>query len=166
VGFIKELILRSKLKSAGINGRNFLAWDKIKAIALIVDSKAAANKNLLDKFIYETDKVVDVYYIDGHVKESAIKNFITFTKSNKSLFGLPNAKAIAQIKNQKYDLLINAAFNDLDYASVITNSIKASCKSGFQSRLSELDLIIERSAKQDLIAYLAQVVNYMKMIRN
>jgi hypothetical protein len=166
VGFIKEFILRSKLKSAGANGRNFLAWDKIKTIALIVDSKAASNKNLLDKFIYETDKVVDVYYIDGHVKESAIKNFITFTKANKNLLGLPNAKAFAKLKNQKYDLLINAAFNELDYASVIGNGLKASCKSGFQSRLNELDLIIERSANQDLIAYLAQVVNYMKMIRN
>lgn len=166
MGFIKELIIRSKLKSGNNQGRNFLPWDKVKTIALVVDSKAASNKNQLDKFIYETDKVVDVYYIDGHVKESAIKNFAVFTKADKSLFGLPNSKAYAKLKNQKYDLLINAAFNETDYSSLISHSIKAVCKSGFRSSQQELDIIIERAQNQDLIGYLGQVVNYVKMIRN
>ena len=60
MGFIKELILRSKLKTNNGGKKNFVSWDKLKTIALIVDHKSAANKNQLDKFIYETDKVVDV----------------------------------------------------------------------------------------------------------
>ena len=166
MGFIKEIILKSRLKSSADKGKSFMPWDKIKTIALVLDSKNANNKSQLDKFIYETDKVVDVYYIDGHVKESAIKNFIAFTRSDKSFFGLPNTKALSKIQNKKYDLLINAAFDELDYASVLSNTIKTSCRSGFESRLNELDLIIKRNANQNLIAYLGEVVNYLKMIRN
>lgn len=166
MGFIKELILRSKLKNNANKGRSFMPWDKIKTIALVVDSKNANNKSQLDKFIYETDKVVDVYYIDGHVKESAIMNFIAFTRSDKSLVGLPNSKALKKIQNKEYDLLINAAFDELDFASVLSVAIKTSCRSGFQSRLNELDLIIKRNPNQNLIAYLGEVVNYLKMIRN
>jgi hypothetical protein len=166
VGFIKELILRSKLSSNASGKKNFVSWDKIKTIALIVDHKSAANKNHLDKFIYETDKVVDVYFIDGHVKESAIKNFTTFIKADRSLFGLPNAKAIAKLKTQPYDLVINAAFNETDFSSIIANTLKTGCRSGFQSRLNELDLIIERKPNQELISYLGDVVTYVKMIRN
>lgn len=166
MGFIKELILKSKLKSNNSGKKNFVSWDKIKTIALIVDHKSAANKSQLDKFIYETDKVVDVYFIDGHVKESAIKNFITFIKADRSLFGLPNAKALSKIKNQKYDLVINGAFTEEDFSSVITNALQTACRCGFKSRLNELDLIIERKPNQELISYLGDVVTYVKMIRN
>ncbi len=166
MSFIKEVILRSKLKSSGDKGRSFISWEKIKSIALVVDSKNANNKNLIDKFIYESDKIIDVYYIDLQVKESTIKNFISFNKTEKSFFGLPNSKANTKIKNQKYDLLINASFDELDYSSVLINTLKSTCRCGFKSRLNELDLIIERSQNQNLIAYLNEVVNYLKMIRN
>lgn len=166
MGFIKDLIIRSKLSSNASGKKNFVSWDKIKTIALIVDHKSAFNKSLLDKFIYETDKVVDVYFIDGHIKESDIKNFITFIKADRSLFGLPNAKAIAKLKQQPYELVINAAFNEQDFSSIIVNTLKTVCRSGFQSRLNELDLIIERKPNQELISYLGDVVIYVKMIRN
>lgn len=166
MGFIKELILRSKLKSNTNKGRNFLPWDKIKTVALIVDDKHATNKNELDKFIYETDKVVDVYYLDLNNKESSLKNYITFVKTNKSFFGLPNAKATAKIQNKKYDLLINAAFEQLTYAGVLSNAINATCKSGFENKANELDLLVVYNQNKKLIDYLNEVVNYLKMIKN
>jgi hypothetical protein len=124
---------------------------------------------LIDKFIYETDKLVDVYYIDLDVKESPIKNFITFTKKEKSFFGLPNSKASAKILKKKYDLLVNASFAQLDYSSVLSNAIKATCKCGYQNKVNELDLVVrrgERKEGQDLMKYLEELVNYLKMIRN
>lgn len=169
MGFIKELILKARLSKGQIGGKNFLPWDKIKTVALVLDSKTASSKNFIDKFIYEADKVVDVYYIDIHVKESAIKNFITFTKQEKSFFGLPNSKASAKIGKKKYDVLINASFAELDYSSVLSNSIKATFKCGYQSRADELDLIVRRGEQkegQDLMNYLNELVNYLKMIRN
>jgi len=166
VGFIKELILKAKFRNGSSVGRNFLPWDKIKTIALLVDSKHANNKNELDKFIYESDKVVDVYYLDLHVKESVVKNYISIVKSDKSFFGLPNAKAMAKIHNRKYDLLINAAFGELTYAGVLSNTIKATCKSGFKSKRNELDLLIARTENQKLMNYLGEVVGYLKMIKN
>lgn len=166
MGFIKELIIKSKLKNQSGIGKNFLPWDKIKSIALLVDAKHATNKNELDKFIYESDKVMDVYYLDLKVKESAVKNYITLVKADKSLFGLPNAKAMAKIHNRKYDLLINAAFGELTYAGILGHSIKATCKSGFENKGNELDLLITHPNNQKLIDYLGEVVNYLKMIKN
>jgi hypothetical protein len=166
MGFLKELILIGRLKSTEAGGRNFLPWNKIKTMALVLDSKTAQSKNLIDKFIYEVDKVVDVYYLDIHAKESAIKNFITFTKLEKNWVDLPNGKAKAKIAGKRYDILINASFAELDYSSVITNMIKATCKCGHHSRLSELDLIVHHKGNQSLEKYLDELVNYLKMIRN
>ena len=135
-------------------------------MALILDSKAGSSKNLIDKFIYEADKLVDVYYLDIHVKESQIKNFITFTKQEKSFFGLPNGKANTKIVKKKYDLLINASFSELDYSSVLCNSVKATFKCGYQNRVEELDMVVKRKEGQDLMKYLGELVNYLKMIRN
>lgn len=166
MGFLKEIILISRLKNSEAGGRNFLPWAKTKTMALVLDSKTARSKNQIDKFIYEADKVVDVYYLDLDVKESAIKNFITFTKMEKNWLGLPNGKAKTKIANKKYDLLINASLAELDYSSVISNMIKATCKCGYQSRLNELDLIVHQKGDQSLEAYLNELVNYLKMIRN
>ncbi len=166
MGFFKELIITTRLRNSEAGGRNFLPWDKTKTVALILDSKTASNKNLIDKFIYEADKLIDVYYLDIHVKDSAIKNFITFTKQEKSFFGLPNNKASAKIVKKKYDLLINASFSEMDYSSVLSNSIKATCKCGFESRADELDMVVKRKEGQDLMKYLDELVNYLKMIRN
>jgi hypothetical protein len=166
MGFLKELILVSRLKHTEAGGRNFLPWHKTKTVALVIDSKTSHSKNLIDKFIYEADKVVDVYYLDIYSKESAIKNFITFTRQEKNIFGLPNRKASDKVPNKRYDLLVNASFAELDYSSVLTNLIKATCKCGFQSRLSELDLIVSRKPGQSFENYLDELVNYLKMIRN
>ncbi len=166
MGFIKELILKAKFRNGSSVGRNFLPWDKIKTIALLVDAKHASNKNEIDKFIYESDKVIDVYYLVLHVKESVVKNYISMVKSDKSFFGLPNEKAMAKIHNRKYDLLINAAFSELTYSGLLSNTIKATCKSGFESKWNELDLLIAHNQNQNLINYLGEVVNYLKMIKN
>jgi hypothetical protein len=166
MGSLKELIIKSRLKKNESVGRNFLPWDKTKTMALILDSKTASSKNLIDKFIYEADKLVDVYYIDLDVKESPIKNFITFTKQEKSFFGIPNSKASAKIVKKKYDLLVNASFAQLDYSSILSNAINATCKCGYQNKANELDLVVKRKEGQDLMKYLDELVNYLKMIRN
>lgn len=165
MGSIKELILRSKLKNRSKSATAFVPWDKAKSIALIIDAQTASNKNLIDKFIYESDKVVDVYYIDLKVKESAIKNYNTFTKQHKNFVGLPNAKAL-QVLTKKYDVLINAAFHEVAYAAVLSNAFAATCKTSFISQYSTFNLIIQRKANQEVSAYLKDVVVYLKMIRN
>lgn len=166
MGFLKELILSARLKRSEVGERNFLPWDKTKTMALVIDPKTSLSKNVIDKFIHDTNKVVDVYYLDIDVKESAVKNFITFTKAEKSFFGLPNGKARAKIASKKYDVLINASFAELDYSAIISNLIKATCKCGYQNRANELDLTVSRKNNQPMDKYLEELVNYLKMIRN
>jgi hypothetical protein len=132
---------------------------------LVVDCVTASNKSLMDKFIYESDKVVDVYYLDLKVKESAVKNFITFTKTDKNVFGLPNAKALLKL-TKKYDVLINASFSYTDYADVLSDALAADCKVSFENRQQVFNLIVERRQEQNIQFYLKEVVNYLKMIRN
>ncbi len=165
MGSIKELILRSKLNNKAKRATAFVPWDKAKTLALVVDAQTASNKNLLDKFIYETDKVVEVYYLDLKVKESQIKNFTTFTKQHKNLLALPNARAMQKL-SKSYDILINAAFLESDYGAVISNGISAKCKCSFVNKNGAFNLIIERKHQQDLSSYLKEVVTYFKMIRN
>jgi hypothetical protein len=165
VGLIKELVLSSRLKNKSKKPSAFVPWDKAKTLALVVDAKTAANKSLIDKFIYESDKVVDVFYLDLQVKESEVKNFISFTKADKNAFGLPNKTAMQKL-SKKYDILIQSAFQEPEYATVLSNAISAACKVSYTNRANVFNLIIECQKDQDLQAYLKEVVNYLKMIRN
>ena len=162
---VKELILKSKLKNKSKRPTRFVPWDKAKTVALFVDVNTASNKSLIDKFIYESDKLVDVYYLDLKVKDSVVKNFITFTKAHKNAFGIPNSKAMQKL-SKNYDILINAAFQESEFATVLSNGLAAQCKVSFQNRSQVFNLIIDRREQQDLFAYLKDVVNYLKMIRN
>ena len=166
MGFLKVLIIANKLKKSEAGGKNFVSWDKTRTVALLLDSKTSKNKSAIDKFVYETGKVVDVYYLDLDAKEASIKNFTTFTKQERGWLRLPNTKAKAKVANKKYDVLINASFAELDYSSVLSTLLKATCKCGFKSRSNELDLIVSRNNDQSIDKYLEALVNYLKMIRN
>lgn len=165
MGLIKELIIKSRLKNRSKRPTAFVPWEKAKTLALIIDSETAANKSLTDKFIFDSGKVVDVYYLDLKVKESAVKNFVTFTKTDKSTMGLPNGKAIQKL-SKTYDILIQAAFHESDYGTVLANAISSACKVSYTNRSSVYNLIIEHQKDQDIQTYLKQAVNYLKMIRN
>lgn len=163
---LKDGILKFALKKQRSGKKAFVPWDKVKSALLIIDAKSGDHKQKLDKFIYESDKKWDVVFINLKSKEPIYKNLIELNSKDKNLIGLPNNKAISKISNTSYDLLINAAFEDLEYASILTHKAKAVFKCGFQAVGQELDLVLIREKGRGVYDYLDEMVSYLQMIKN
>ncbi len=161
----KNFIIRSHIKRSLKRKKQFASWEKIKNISLII-SNEQLNKSALDKFIIDSGKLVEVILIDIKNKQSAIKDYTTFVSADKSVLGLPKTKSLNKIKNKTADLVMVAADDKEEFATVLAANINTPCVCGCNQINNNLDLIIIRKENQTVIDYLNEVVNYLKMIKN
>lgn len=144
--------------------RQFLSWNKIEKIALLIDDKKLS-KNEIDKFIDSIKKYVEVFYVELSSKEPPYADWKCFVKKNKNFLGLPNTQTIDLVKGKKFDVVINACIKKDLYAANLTSQFKASFKCGHTNLYGELDLIIEKTEGQNLSSYLKEVQRYLEMIK-
>ena len=64
--FIAEMIVRSKIeKESTGRKKQFLSWEKIEKIALIIGKNETLNKSAIDKFIQDSKKFIEVFYFNA-----------------------------------------------------------------------------------------------------
>ncbi|MCW3075661.1 MAG: hypothetical protein JWO32_270 [Bacteroidetes bacterium] len=164
--FIAEYYTRSAVhKSNHSRTKQFLNWENIHRIALIIENKQGINKSELDKFIEETKKHVKVFLVDINAGVPSFADWQCFTRKQKTLLGLPTGEVYAQIKNDKYDLVINACRTYKLFGSNLTAQLNAGYKCTCVDLFGEADLVIERKDKTDLLSYLKEVKKYLEMIK-
>lgn len=164
---LAEITLRSQVaKDNSAIQKQFLPWDKIQKIALVISKDETINKSAIDKFIGDSQKHVEVFFIELHSKEKSFGDWKCFTKKDKSLLNLPKKPVIDEIQSKKFDLVINAANSFNLFASAITSSLKAPVKCGQNSGYNEVQLIIQKTVPFNLTNYLNDVVKYLKMIKD
>jgi hypothetical protein len=145
--------------------KQFLNWDKVDKIVLIIDNSSPINKNEIDKFIDGTKKDTDVFFIESKSKQTSYSDWRCFIKKDKSFLGLPAEHIFRELKSKKYNLVINAAFGNTLYAANLISSVQSDFKCGACNLYGELDLIIDKNNQQNLVSYLKEVVRYLQMIR-
>lgn len=145
--------------------KQFLDWNKLEKIILIIDNHSPVNKSEIDTFIEGTKKHTEVVFIETKSKQASYSNWKCLTKKEKSFFGLPTEQVLSELKNKKYNLVINAAFGNTLYAANLVSAIHSDFKCGANNLYGELDLIVEKNNQQDLVSYLKEVVRYLQMIR-
>jgi len=163
---MKKILVRTHLKKQARRKRQFVPWDQVQQVALIIENQSGFNKSVLDKFIIDTGKRFDVLFIDTNNKESVIKDYITFCKSDKNLLNLPSSKGLEKIAKRKADVIIICVDKELEYAAVLAANYEARCYCGYSPVKANLDIIIERKTGTALPQYLEEVLRYLKMIRN
>lgn len=161
----RNLIIRSHIKRASKRKKQFASWDTVKTITLIINNEGL-NKSVLDNFIINSGKQVEVVLMDFKNKVSAIKDYTTFTSLDKSIWRLPKSKSLSKLKRKNSDLVIIAAYDNIEFASVLAAHINTPCVCGYRQVYGNLDLIIVRKENQSVVDYLNEVVNYLKMIKN
>lgn len=163
---IAQISLRSKIKRDNLERqKKFLPWDKIEKIALIIDKDTALNKSALDKFVEDTKKYIQVFYVETSSKEPTYHDWNCFSKKDRSLLNLPKKDLETQLKQQRFDVVINTCSEDNLFSASLCSSLSAYLKCSRSEGHNVSDLIIKKSEPFNIIAYLNDVIKYLKMIR-
>ncbi|MBA2612305.1 MAG: hypothetical protein H0U95_10060 [Bacteroidetes bacterium] len=163
---LAEITLRSQVAKDNVAlPKYFLSWDKIQKIALVISKDETLNKSALDKFITDSQKYVEVFFIELASKEPSFGDWNCFTKKESSFLNLPKKMIANGLTQKKFDLVINASNNFHLFASSVTSMLKAPVKCGQTYDFNEVQLIIQKTTPFNLINYLNDVVKYLKMIK-
>lgn len=164
-GIASYLTRTNVVKENSLRKKQFLSWNKIQRIALIIDEKKSVGKNEIDKFIEATAKYAEVFFVELSSKEASFADWKCFTRKDRNHLDLPKQHAYDSIKTKKFDLVINISSSHPLFCANIVSAIQADFKCGNEDQFGELDLIIERKGSQNLIAYLNEVKKYLEMIK-
>jgi hypothetical protein len=163
---IARWLLRSKLSKASSDApKNFLSWQQINSIGLIISKDTSLNRNALDKWIADTKKFVEVFYVETSEKIASYGDWYCFTKKDKTLFNLPKKTIEADLQQKKYDLLINTASDKDYYAAAVLIALNAPYKCAASPELQDANLIVSPSVEGNLIHQLQDTMRYLQMIR-
>ncbi|MCE3229510.1 MAG: hypothetical protein K0S32_4061 [Bacteroidetes bacterium] len=164
-GSLADYFTRSRIeKENPKRQKQFLSWEKIDKIVLVIDNASSLSKHELDKFIDSTKKNIEVLFLEPKSKQASYGDWKCLTKKEKSFLGLPTEQVFSDLRNKKYNLVINTAFGHSLYAANLISAIPADFKCGANNLYGELDLIIEKK-DQNIVSYLKDVIKYLQMIR-
>lgn len=163
--FVTNILLRSVIEKDQSNKKRFLHWDKIEKIALIVSKSENPNKSALDKFINDSKKFAEVYYVDTGAKEPSYSDWHCFTKKDVSFWKLPKGPVMDELKKKNFDLVINTADEQDLFAVAICACLPATFKCGRSATHNDVGLIISRAPNIPLTDYLNDILRYLKMIK-
>ena len=163
---ISKIVLKSRIKTANsLRKKNFLSWDKIDKIALILENEPNFSKHEIDTFIEQSKKYMEVYFVQTTSKQASYSDWTCFTKQDKSLFGLPKKSILLSVLGKKFDLVINTCKQDNLFATSIGNAALATLNCSTNKIYDEADIIMNRPADQKLIDYLKNMLTYLQMIK-
>ncbi len=164
--FITEILLKSQIQKDTTNRKKqFLSWDAIQKIAIIIDNKTAVNKSVIDKFCADSKKFIEIYYIELNAKQPTFGDWQCFTTKQKTIFKLPKSNTLNELKNKKFDCVINTCSENNLFSVSIQSALQASLKCGDSNIYNQTDLIILKAQNSNNIDYLNDVLRYLKMIK-
>lgn len=162
---IAEINLKSKIKRLIINRtKQFINWNKIEKIALILNQNDAINKSAIDTFIQQSGKYVEVFYVEIKSNQPTYADWNCYYKKDLNLLKLPKKSVLNELKNKNFDLVINTSNDDDLFSPLLTTTLNASLRCGNNNKYNCHELIIKKANTNDLIVHLNNVVKYLKMI--
>lgn len=166
LGILSKYFTKTIIEKNNFNRqKQFLNWDKLEKIALILDDSLPINKNEIDKFIDHTKKYVDIYFLELNSKKSTFGDWICFTKKDADFFKLPKSHVESSIKNRQYQLVINVTAKYSNFAAIITSQMRPLFSCGNNNLFGEVDVIIENKTTNSVTEFLKETQKYLQMIK-
>ena len=165
LGYIAEILLKSRIKkNEARRYKKFLPWDKIGKIGLIISGHYQVSKKAIDKFAEETQKFIEVFYVELNSHQASYADWQCYSKKDSSILKLPKKERLEELKNRNFDVVINAG-NDHDlFSAALTSELKATLKCGSSARFNNVDLIVLKDEPFQLEKYLQNIVKYLKVL--
>ncbi len=166
LSFFAKLSVNARVEKAlKTRTRKFVPWEKIEKIALIISKDAGINKSAIDKFIEDSKKYIEVFYIELRSKEASFGDWHCFSKKDSSLLKLPTKRVEDSVKGRHYDVVINACEGKNLFSAALFSTLDGTLKCASSARFKDADLIIRRTDQSNLLSFLSDTVHYLKMIR-
>ena len=166
MSFISDILLKSQIqKDTSNRKKQFLSWDKIQKIAIIIDNQTPVNKSVIDKFCADSKKFIEIYFVELNAKQASFGDWKCFTSKQKTLFKLPKKIVVADLKKKQFDCVINTCSIQNQFSIFIQSAIEAPLKCSDNNDYNQSDLIILKAQTSNIIDYLNDVVRYLKMIK-
>jgi len=163
---ISEILLKSQATKDNVNNKKqFLNWDAIQKIAIIIDNQTQINKNVIDKFCLDSKRFIEIYYIELNSKQASFGDWQCFTSKQKTIFKLPKQVIKSELNNKQFDCVINTCSETNLFAISIFSNIQSPLKCSDNNTFDQTDLIILKSQTFNIIDYLNDVLRYLKMIK-
>src|SRR5436190_18497581 len=143
--FVARLFLKSQLQRDNQKRqKKFLSWDKIEKIALIINKDQAVNKSAVDRFIDESKKFIEVFYIEIRSKEPSYGDWQCFSKKDRSFLNLPAKHVETTLMHKKFDVVINTCQSNNLFSAALSSLIPASFRCASSAQFSDADIVIRR----------------------
>lgn len=163
---ITNILLKSQIQKDLTNGKKqFLNWEAIEKIAIIIDDTTPVNKSVIDKFCIDTKRYVEVYYVELNSKQCTFADWQCFTKKHTTIFNLPKQLYLNKLKSKAFNCVINTCHHQNLFAISLQSALQAPIKCGDNTNYNQTDLIILKSPSSTTISYLNDVIHYLKMIK-
>ena len=142
-----------------------MSWDKINSVALIISQDANLNRNALDKWINDTKKMVEVFYVETKSKSNTYGDWNCFCKKDKTVLDLPKKEVETLLEKKSFDLVINTSDDSDLFAASLLSILKAPFKCASTSQFQDANLIVRPSVNGNLIHQLQDTLRYLQMIK-
>jgi hypothetical protein len=162
---LARLITLAGLKKQARKAEQFLNWQSIRSMALIIGAGEKVNKSRVDSFIDKTGKHVEVYYIELASKKPSFADWRCFTRDHRNILRLPVDRVQNELRGKSYDFVLNACDGSYLFPATIAALLSAPFKCAVSDLLGYANLEVKRPATQELDDYLAEVQKYLMMIR-
>lgn len=163
---ISNILLKTQLaRENTATKKQFLKWDAIEKIAIIVDNTTPINKSLMDTFCIDTKCYVEVYYVELNSKEATYADWKCYTKKHKTIFNLPKQLYLNELKSKQFNCVINTCNQQNLFAISLQSALQASLNCSDNNDYNQTDLIILKLPQSTVISYLNDVIHYLKMIK-
>ncbi len=166
--WLSNKIIESKVNSS-VKGpkKEFLEWNDVRSICILISKDEFYKAKSLNEFIKSSGKeVITVLFIpDKEVNSDS--SMISFNKKQTSFIGLPKPEILDKVTSGSYDLMIDCNFKTYNSMKWLAGITKAKFKvgSGGLTYHNYFDICMDLKDKPEFDNYLAQVMNYLKMIR-
>lgn len=166
LNFLKNFLLKRKLKKALLSISGNFSMDKIKTIGLLIDETYFTAKNQLiedlkKQGILEND-ITFLLYHDKDKKRDL--NFTSFSFKSVNWSGEINDQEIVNFEAKNFDLLIS--YYDIEKVPLllVTQRSKAEFKAGFSTVDKRLNhLMIETTAENSAV-FIDELFKYLKIL--
>jgi hypothetical protein len=157
--------LRSRIRENEKTEKAFLSWDKINSVAIIIAEDPQLNRNALDKWIKDTKKMVEVFYVETKSKAASYGDWNCFSKKDTTLLDLPRKEVETALASKKFDLVINTSEAEDFFSAALLSILKAPFKCAANAPFQDANLIVRPSVKGNLIHQLQDTLRYLQMIK-
>lgn len=167
LNYIKELLIKKKVKNSLSNVKADSNRNKIKSIGILVDENyffetESLMNELIDRGFLKED--IQILAYREKIKKNEVLKFTTFTPKDLSWNAKFQNTAVDNFINQEFDLLIN--YYDVEKAPLlmVSNLSKANFKTGFYTIDKRLNHFIVNTNAENYKVFIEELFLYLKIL--